>query len=221
MKIKDLHPVDRPREKLIKLGASRLTNQELIAILINTGIKGKSALEIANQILKKYSVKEFLELDYSSLIQIAGINEAKACKILAVKELVDRDKKSANKPLEVNSPEIAAGFFHEIKNLKKEHFLVLYLNIHNELIWKEIISVGILDSVPIHPREIFEPAIRYLASSVIIGHNHPSGDVNPSTADLNITKQIAAAGDIIGIEVVDHIIVSKDNFFSFKNHNLF
>jgi DNA repair protein RadC len=218
MKIKDLHPADRPREKLIKLGSNRLKNAELLAILINTGIPGKNSLELAEQILTKYSLNQFLELDYETLVKLPGINEAKACKILAISELNRRNKPT--KILKISDSKTAAAQFIELKNMKKEYLAALYLNTQNEIIWKETISIGILDATTIHPREIFEPAIRYLASSVLIAHNHPSGETKPSRSDIDVTKQIQEAAKVISIDLLDHLIITKEEYFSFKDEGL-
>ena len=218
MRLKEIHPVDRPREKLISLGAQRLKNSELLAILINTGVAGHNSLEIAEQILTKYSLTEFCNLDYSELIKLTGINQAKACKILATKELLSRNKPRINLP--ISDSKTAFSQFSDLRNMEKEYLSAIYLNIHNEIIWKETLSIGILDATTIHPREVFEPAIRYLASSLIIAHNHPSNNPNPSTPDIEITHQLIEAGKILGIELLDHLVICKDNYFSFKDNNL-
>jgi DNA repair protein RadC len=220
MKIKDLHPSDRPREKLIRIGSQRLKNNELLAILINVGTQGKNAVEIATEILKNHNLNEFFDLNYENLIKLPGINQAKACQFLAIKELMSRNQKAESNIIQIEESKTAAIYFEGLRLLKKERLMVLYLNIHNEVIWKETITIGTIESTTIHPREVFEPAVRYLASSVILAHNHPSGDYHPSSADLETTSQIVQAGKIMGIEVLDHLIITKDGYFSFQDHKL-
>jgi DNA repair protein RadC len=220
MKIKELHPSDRPREKLIRIGSQRLKNNELLAILINIGTPGKNAIELATEILKTHSLDEFFNLNYDNLIKLPGINQAKACQFLAIKELVSRNQKTDTKTIQIDESKTAAIYFEELRLLKKERLMVLYLNVHNEVIWKETITIGTVEATTIHPREVFEPAVRYLASSIVLAHNHPSGDTTPSKADLETTKQIVQAGKILGIEVLDHLIVSKDGYFSFEDNKL-
>ncbi|MEM1312279.1 MAG: DNA repair protein RadC [Patescibacteria group bacterium] len=217
MKIKDLHPSDRPREKLIKLGSKRLTNKELLAIIINIGSKGKNALELAFEILQDLSLPEFFEIDYENLVKLPGINQAKACQIIAIKELIERNQKTDNSAIQIQESKIAAIYFEDLRQSKKERVMVLYLNVHNEVIWKETITIGTVETTLIHPRDIFEPAVRYLASGIVIAHNHPGGDISPSEADIKTTEQIVQAGKILGIEVLDHLIITKKGYFSFKD----
>ena len=147
------------------------------------------------------------------------MGETKACQIIAVVELAKRlihDKPTS----QLTSPEIIFESVREIRESKKEHLLAIYLDIRNSEISREVISIGTLTANLVHPREIFEPAIRQLAAGIIIVHNHPSGETEPSKDDINITKQLVNAGNIIGIQIVDHIIVSKDSYFSFEDNNI-
>jgi len=221
MKIKDLPKSDRPREKLIAKGAENLKDSELLAILLRTGKTGKNVIEIASQILSKYSKKRLLQMTYDDLSKISGIDSAKATTLLAAFELSKRalEVNDTNLPV-INTAKDAAAQLTDMRDLKKEHFVVLYLNAKNQLAHKETISMGTLNANLVHPREVFEPAVRYLAAQVVISHNHPSGDPKPSDADLEITKRLIEAGKMMGIEVVDHIIITKNSFLSFKEEHL-
>jgi DNA repair protein RadC len=217
MKIKDLPKSDRPREKLVAKGAENLKDSELLAILLRTGKAGKNVIEIASQILAKYSKKRLLQMTYQDLIKIGGIDSAKATTLLAAFELAKRalEVNDANLPI-ISSAKDAAAQLTDIRDLKKEHFVVLYLNAKNQLVHKETISMGTLNANLVHPREVFEPALKHSAANIMVAHNHPSGDPKPSEDDLELTKRLAEAGKMIGIEVMDHVIISKTGHFSFK-----
>ena len=222
MKIKDLPLHLRPREKLITKKAENLKDAELLAILLRTGKAGKNAIEIASSLLQKYELKKLLTLTYEQLISIDGIDSSKACSLLASFELTKRALgKQDNMLPAINSPQDVAFLLQEFTNLKKEYFICLYLNARNQVISKETISIGTIDSSQVHPREVFEPALRNLSVSIILAHNHPSQDPSPSEADINITKKIASSGNILGIEVLDHIIVVKNNYYSLKENDKF
>lgn len=221
-KIKDIPKVDRPREKLAKFGTEFLKDSELLAILLRTGIEGKNAIEVANQILSRFSKKHLLGLSFGQLKQIKGIGPAKACQIMAAFELSKRvlkDDASSIKPT-IQTPQDVIAQVSYLKNYKKENLVALYLNSRNELIEKETISVGTLNANLVHPREVFEPALRFFCAQVVVAHNHPSGDPEPSEDDLKITKQLKKAGKILGIELIDHIIITAGCFYSFKDKNL-
>ncbi|MDD4902162.1 MAG: DNA repair protein RadC [Patescibacteria group bacterium] len=216
-KIKDLPRHERPREKLIAKGAMNLKDKELLAILLGTGRVGKNVLDMAQEILAKHPMKKLLASDYVKLSSIKGIGPSKACSLLAAFELTKRalEVEDNNLPL-INSAKDAVAQLQELRIAKKEHFVVLYLNARNQLIHRETISVGTVNASLIHPREIFEPAIKNLASQIIVAHNHPSGDLSASEEDLKITKRLAAAGELLGIEVLDHLIIVANNFSSLK-----
>jgi len=219
--IKDLPEFERPREKLIKKGAKALKKEDLLAILLRTGLKGKNALEVANDILVKYGDKKLIDASYEELRNMRGVGPTKAVQILAAIELGSRlFKEKSEKEIYINSSEDVVKELAHIKENKKENFVVLYLDARNKLIYKETVSIGSLNANLVHPREVFEPAVRYLAAQVILAHNHPSGDSEPSEDDLVLTKKLVESGKILGIEVADHIIVVKDSFFSFKNKGI-
>jgi len=221
MKIKDLPKIERPREKLIAKGAENLKDSELLAILLRTGRAGKNVIEIASQILTKHSKKRLLQMTYEDLLKIKGIDSAKATTLLAAFELSRRalEVDDSNLPI-ISTPKDVVAQLTELRQNKKEHFVALYLNARNQLVHKETISMGTLNANLVHPREVFEPALKYSAASIMIAHNHPSGDSKPSEDDLEITKKLTEAGKMMGVEVLDHIIVTKNNYFSFKDEKL-
>ncbi len=218
-KIKDLPRIERPREKLIQYGPGRLSNSELLAIVLRSGKKGENVVDLANKILKRYKAENLPNLTYGELKEYPGLGPAKACEIIACFELGKRLLKGK-----------ASGFFlkpddvcKELKDIcghKKEHFIIFFLDSRNQEIKREVISVGSLNANLVHPREVFEPAIKNLAAQVILAHNHPSGDPEPSEDDLELNRRLVEAGKILGIEVMDHIVVSKSGYFSFKEQKL-
>lgn len=219
--IKDLPEVERPREKLIAKGSENLKDEELLAILLGIGLPGKNVLELAGQILKKFPKKYFLKLTYDDLVKIDGINEAKACTILAAIELVKRFLKVKDdiRPIIKSVDDVVAQAIY-LKDKIREHFMVIFLNARNEMIAKKPLFVGTLNANLVHPREIFNHALQYNAASIILVHNHPSGDPEPSEDDLLITKRIIEAGKIMGIDILDHVIITKLRAFSFKEAKL-
>ncbi len=221
MKIKDLPKIERPREKLIAKGAENLKDSELLAILLRTGTIGKNVIEIASQILSKNSKKRLLQMTYTDLSKISGIDSAKATTLLAAFELSKRalEVNDTNLPV-ISDAKDAVAQLSDMRDLKKEHLVALYLNAKNQLVHKETISMGTLNANLVHPREVFEPALKYSAAQIIAAHNHPSGDPKPSEDDLEVTKRLTEAGKMMGIELMDHIIVSKNSHFSFKEEKL-
>jgi len=216
MNIKNYPKHERPREKLIERGPENLRDNELIAILLGTGRRGKNVLEIADEILNKFPKKKLLSLSYLELSKINGIGPSKACSILAAFELTKRalEVEDNNLPI-INSAKDAVAQLQELVNAKKEHFVILCLNARNNLIRKETVSVGTLDASLVHPREVFKPAIDCLASSIILSHNHPSGCLEPSQDDIEMTKKLVHAGKIVDIRIRDHIIITSNGHKSF------
>lgn len=212
-KIKDLPKHEQPREKLIEKGVENLRDSELMAVLLRTGIKGKNVLKVSEEILNKFPKKKLLALDFEKLSKIKGIGEGKACLLLAAFELTKRalNVEDNNLPT-INNAKDAVAQLQELRTAKKEHFIVLYLNARNQLIYKETISIGILNASFVHPREVFKPAIDCLAASIIVAHNHPSEDVEASEGDIKITKRLIEVGKIMGINLVEHIIITKNDF---------
>ncbi|MDP3795260.1 MAG: DNA repair protein RadC [Candidatus Sungbacteria bacterium] len=219
MKIKDLPKVDRPREKLEKYGPERLSDSELLAILLRTGSEGINVVELSGKILRKFSGVGLAKASAKELKNTFGLGSAKACEIVACYELGRRHLRNKQSVL-LLSPKDVWDELKDIRDHKKEHFVIFFLDSRNQEIKREIISVGSLNANLVHPREVFEPAVRHLAAQVVIAHNHPSGDPKPSNADLEITKRLAEAGKLMGIEVMDHIIVTKSSHFSFREEGL-
>ena len=213
MKLKEVQAVDRPREKLDKYGVNRLNDKELMAILIRTGIKGKNVVELAKQLVKKIRKLGVEKLEMKDLVEIKGVGKIKAGQILASVELGRRFLKDKKHEL-ILSPKDVWNEMKDLRDSKKEHFVIFYLDTQNQIIKREIISVGTLNESLIHPREVFEPAIAHSAAQVIIAHNHPSGNLDPSAEDFAVTKRLTEAGSLLGIEILDHIIVSKSGFKS-------
>jgi adenine-specific DNA-methyltransferase len=214
-KIKDIPKIDRPREKFLQKGADALSKSDLLAILLGSGIKGKNVRELSESIIKKFG-KNFLNITVDDLLEISGIGQAKALQITSAISLVKRfyaDEKS-NETIIKNSQDVIS-LTYDLRDKKKEHLVCLYLNARNSLLKKEIVSVGLLDKTLLHPREIFYPATELNAASVILIHNHPSGDSSPSEKDNQIVEKIVQAGEIMGIPVIDFIIISENNHYSF------
>ncbi len=219
--IKNIPKHEMPREKLVEKGSTSLKDYELMAILIRTGVSGKDVLQVSKEILKKFPTKKLLALDFAEISKIKGIGPAKACQLLASFELTKRalEVEDNNLPT-IACAKDAVAHLQELRTAKKEHFVALYLNARNQLLSKETISIGTLNASLIHPREVFKSAIDHLAASILIAHNHPSGDCEPSDDDLEVTKRLKEAGKILGIDVVDHVIVTGKGFASFKEKGL-
>lgn len=219
MPIKNLHKIEQPREKLQKYGAERLSDAELFAILLRTGPKGSGVLELSKKILRQLPGVRLANAGYKELRQIYGLGPAKACEIVACFELGRRMLKDKKASL-IISPREVWEQCRDIWASKKEHFVVFFLDTQNQEIKRELISIGTLNASLIHPREVFEPAIKYLASHIILCHNHPSGSLEPSDEDLAVTKRLTDSGKLLGIEVIDHVIITSRGYMSFKEKNL-
>jgi len=223
--VHDLPLSERPRERLLKLGIEALSSQEILALILGRGIKGESVIVTAQKVLTKFgNLKNLASASVEELTQIKGIGPAKAAQIKATFELGKRleDSSSECPKITVKSPEDAIkATKSQLKGKKKEHFLVLCLDTRNHLINTNRISIGSLDCSLAHPREVFKEAISSCAASVIFIHNHPSGDPTPSEDDIKLTKRLVEAGEIIGIEVLDHIIICDRDHLSMKAKNLF
>ena len=213
-KIKDIPKVERPREKLLKYGADSLSKTDLLAILLGSGIKGKNVQKLSNQIIKKFG-KKFLDITIEELKTISGIGEAKALQIVSAISLVKRFYDENKNEIVIKNSQDILSLSYELREKKKEYLICFYLNARNELIKKETVSVGTVDKSLFHPREIFYPSIELNASSIILIHNHPTGNADPSMNDKEIVKKITEAGHLIGIKVIDFLIISKNDSYSF------
>lgn len=221
--IKDMPEEERPRERLAKYGPEVLSNTELLAIILRTGTKCDSAVSLAGRLLKKDIGLKFLyESSFEELKDIKGVGMAKACQIKAALELGRRLRTfKDNCSVYIKTPGDAAEFIMEdLRHLKKEYMKLMLLNTKNMVISVKDVSIGSLSSSIVHPREIFVEAIKASSASIIIFHNHPSGDPTPSQEDINITRRIYEAGKVIGIELIDHIIIGDGNYISLKEKNV-
>lgn len=210
-KIKDILKIDRPREKLEKYGTSKLDDVELLALILGSGIKGMNVLALSRSVLKEVRRVGVGNADISLLSNIKGLGKVKAGQLIAALELGIRLSKTDIPVMSVDDVWVQCADF---SSSKKEHVVAFYLDTQSRLIQRLIISVGILDTSLIHPREVFEPAIRFSAASVILVHNHPSGDLEPSPEDFNITERLKNSSEILGIDLLDHVIVSKKGYVS-------
>lgn len=210
MKLTELKKTELPREKMEKYGAKRLRNFELIAIILGSGIKGCNVLELARKIEKFITQKSANNVTLEDLRKIRGLGKAKAIQILAVISLADRFRSESS--VELLSVKDIWNLCADFRSSKKEHTVAFYLDTQQKLIERRIISVGTLDTSLLHPREVFEPALQLSAAGVVLAHNHPSGSLEPSDEDATVTKRVADAGDLLGIILINHIIVSTGGY---------
>jgi len=221
--IHDLPKPERPRERLQKFGPEALSAQELLALVIGRGIPKKSVMSIAQELLVRFgNIKTISQATIEELSQIRGIGLAKAAQIKACFELGKREElEPETKDFDIKDPEaVVKAIRASIKNKAQEHFKLILLNPRNKIIGISTISIGTLNASLVHPREVFKDAIVHSAASVVLAHNHPSGDPEPSEDDIKITNKLVESGRILGIEVIDHIIIGKNNFCSFKERGL-
>lgn len=220
----DMSENDRPREKMLKYGAQALSDVELLAVIVNVGIKGKNALMIAQSILDfHHNQVPLQEVICQELCDIPGVGISVSSKIVAMLELSKRFNRRENfqKVQLTNPASIAAVFIEELKNETKEHFIVLVLDTKNRVICEDWVSTGSLNASIVHPREVFKTAIKRSANSIALVHNHPSGDPQPSLEDVETTKRLDRAGELLGIRVIDHIVIGRDVYLSMKQENYF
>jgi DNA repair protein RadC len=218
-KLKDLPPGERPRERLMEIGVSALSNAELLAIIIGTGSREENVLGLANRVLVNHSVSELPETSAGQLKSILGISDAKACRIKAAIELGRRAMERGIPKKKIGSPrEIAGIYFNRMRALKKEVLSGIYLDSRLNIVKQETIAVGGANANHVYPREIFMPAVREAAVALILVHNHPSGNPRPSGDDIRLTHAVRKAGRVLGIELIDHIIIGNREYVSLKEH---
>ena len=222
--VHDLPLSERPRERLLKLGSEALSAQEILALILGRGVKNESVMVTSQKLLSRFgNLKGIANASVEELSEIKGVGLAKAAQIKAALELSKRlegDAGERQKPM-VKSPEDVLKIVKsQLKGKRKEHFLVLCLDTRNRLINCKPVSMGSLDTSIVHPREVFKEAVSSSAASVIFVHNHPSGDPEPSKEDVELTKRLVKAGEIIGIDVLDHIVVCDRSCLSLKAKNL-
>ncbi|MBN2286026.1 MAG: DNA repair protein RadC [Tissierellales bacterium] len=222
--IKSIPKDERPREKLIKYGASTLSNSELLAIILRVGSNKDTAITLSQKILnfEEKGLRNIASTSPESLLSFHGISDAKAAQIMAAVEIgrrVSRIEKEER--FKITSPQdISSYVMDEMRYLKKEYFKIILLDTKNKVIEVVTISIGSLNSSIVHPREVFLEAIRKSAASIILVHNHPSGDTQPSREDISITKRLIEAGDILGVKVLDHLIIGDGVYYSFKEEKI-
>lgn len=219
--VRDLPKEERPRERLVKYGESALSLQELLQIILRTGNKGESVVALAQKLLTHFgNLQNLKEASIEELMSIKGIGLAKAVQIKAALELGRRAEITLERKQKkiITPQDVFKLMKSKLKDYSKEHFYIISLNSRNAIISE--ISIGTLNASLVHPREVFAEAIRQRANSIILVHNHPSGDPTPSKDDIKITKKLKEAGKILGIEVLDHIIITRNSYLSFKNKNL-
>ncbi|MFA6586181.1 MAG: DNA repair protein RadC [Candidatus Paceibacterota bacterium] len=216
LKIRDLPEDEKPREKLLKHGPLALSVSELMALVLNTGTKKEGVLEMSSRIIKNYGEGSIMsQKNPVNLANNFDIPLIKAVQIVACAELGRRffQKDDLSLPVIRTAREIYQ-YVRDMHNLSKEHLRGIYLNAHYKVIHDEVISIGTVDANIIHPREVFKPAIEHSAVALILVHNHPSGSTDPSEADLSVTRQLIDAGKLLGVDLIDHVIVTKDTFAS-------
>jgi len=224
--IKELPEDERPQEKMIHHGAGSLSNAELLAIIIRTGTRGTTSVEIGRKIIAYLDndLSYFHQMDVLELKRnpnLAGVGIVKACQIKAAIELGCRMKQKDLPDVKVTSPQNVVGLLmDEMQYLKQECFKIIMLDTKNKVIKVEEITRGTLNSSLVHPREVFVKAIKQHAAAIILAHNHPSGDTQPSAEDKIITRRLVDAGELIGISVLDHIIIGRGTYISFKQEKL-
>ncbi len=223
--IHDLPVSERPRERLQKFGVEALSAQEILSLILGRGIAGESVAVTAQRLLSQFgSIKGLANASLEELARIKGIGPAKASQIKAAFELANRMEgypESGKKPLVKTPEEVVSLVKGSLKGKKKEHFQVLLLDTRSQLIKISEISVGSLDTSIVHPREVFKEALSASAASVIFVHNHPSGDPSPSEDDIKLTERLARAGEVMGIDVLDHVIIGNKEYVSLKREGIF
>lgn len=224
IRIKDLPLPERPREKMVAYGAESLSNRELIGVLLRTGTRDESALDLADRLLVKFSsLSGLVDASLSELGMVKGIGQAKAAVLKAAFVLAKRaqtETKNCYQQVVEHPQDVAELLVEQMYGLDREHFYVVMLNSKHAVIGIHTVSIGSLDTVLVHPRELFREPIRKGASAIILAHNHPSRDPNPSEEDLLLTARLVQAGNILGISIEDHIVVGGHNYHSLREHNL-
>lgn len=222
-RIRDLAPTDRPREKLVKFGADKLEDQELIAILIRVGVQGENAVEVAHRLLEQFGgLRGLYEAQFDDLSHQRGVGSVKAIQIKAAIELGRRlNSTPTNQPPLIQSPADAANLvMYEMSNLPQENLWILNMDMRNRLINVEKLYKGSLNSSMVRIGEVFRSAIQKNAASILLLHNHPSGDPSPSPEDANLTRDVVNAGKLLDIEVLDHVVIGRGRYVSLKEKGL-
>lgn len=221
--LRDLPAEERPRERMLQYGAGALSHAELLAILVRTGTRKESAIHIAQRMLTAAGgLRGLVDLSLDEMLHTKGIGPAKAIQLKAGIELGRRLAKTRLPEAEtIRSPQnVAELLMEQLRYLQQEHFVCLFLNTKNHIIAQETLSIGSLNASIVHPREVFRAAIKCSSASIVCAHNHPSGDPTPSPEDIQLTRRLCEAGEIVGIDVLDHIVIGDGKFVSLKEQGL-
>ena len=219
MRIKDISKENRPRERFLKTGASSLSDAELLAIILQTGTRDENAIDMSNRLISKYGLDKLSDLSLKELQEIKGIGPAKAMQIKALFEFNKRHAISKREGKPIKCAKDVYEYAQPLLSGKdKEHFMILHLDSKNRVIKDEIISIGILNASLVHPREVFKSAIKESANAIVLVHNHPSGDAEPSKVDEDVTNRLNETGKLLKIKIIDHVIIGKDNYYSFREN---
>lgn len=226
MILKDIHPIERPRERLAALSPEALSDQELLALILRTGYAGQGVMDLAASVLKAFEdPKAFPEglarAGYQRLKALRGMGQSRAASLVAAFELARRLGPARDPRPVLDCPaRVLDQLSPAVRGGRKEHFVAFYLNARSQMLHYETVSIGTLSASLVHPREVFAPAISHTAAALIVAHNHPSGDCTPSSEDKDATRRLSRSGELLGIPLLDHLIVAERGFFSFKEHGL-
>ncbi|HET9940119.1 MAG TPA: DNA repair protein RadC [Candidatus Eisenbacteria bacterium] len=216
----DVEESERPRERLFELGPGALSDADLVALVFGSGSGGESVLDVAARVTRSIHLRRLHQTAVEDLLAVKGMGPARAAQLLAAAEIGRRLWPDADPIPLVRGPETIFELTADIRRSNREHFVGFYLNSRNQVLRREIISIGSLNASIVHPREVFIPALAVSAASLILAHNHPSGDPSPSEEDLAITRRIAESGRLLGIELLDHVVVAREAYTSFKERRL-
>ena len=221
MRIHDFDPDSRPRERFLSSGAASLSPAELLAIILRTGTKNLNIVDVCNEVIAKFTLEKLSAVTIKELQEIKGIGTAKAMQIIAVFELNTRLHYSRNQNKKIQAAsDIFDYMAGRVPDETKEHLFVLHLNTKNQITKTELVSVGTLNAALIHPREVFKSAIKESSHAIILVHNHPSGDTEPSNADKQVTELLKKASTVVQIDLLDHVITGKTGWFSFRESGI-
>ncbi|CAD6492761.1 MAG: RadC-like JAB domain protein [Candidatus Argoarchaeum ethanivorans] len=217
MRIKDISKENRPRERFLKAGASGLSDAELLAVILQTGTRDENVIDMSNRLISKYGLDKLSDLSLKELQEIKGIGPAKAMQIKALFEFNKRHaiSKREEKPIKC-ARDVYDYALPLLSGKDREHFMILHLDAKNKVIKDEIISIGTLNASLVHPREVFKSAIKESANAIVLVHNHPSGDCGASLEDKEITEKLIAAGEVLKIKILDHVIIGRESYWSWK-----
>lgn len=217
--IRDMPEDERPRERLLKYGPEALSNAELLAIILRTGTQKENVINLCSRIFSEYSIKQLSQANVSKLTEIHGIGAAKAAQIAAVFELARKLESFTDEPKrKIRSPaDVYSILYPKMREQKRERLVALLLDTKNQVLREEVISIGSLNANIVHPREVFKAALMESCASVILSHNHPSGDPTPSREDIAVTEKLVEGGKLLGIDVLDHVVIGEGRYVSLKD----